>query len=54
MIAADFAPYVWLFPVVLQIVLPLVVLSGWLVLKLPLLLFGRRAAGTEDTKVFAS
>ena len=29
------------FPVVLQIILPLVVLCGWMVIKLPLMLLGR-------------
>ncbi len=40
---ADFAVYAWLSPVVIQIVLPLIVLSVWLVIKLPMLLFGKQA-----------
>ena len=39
----DFAVYAWLSPVVIQIVLPMVVLSVWLVIKLPMLLLGKQS-----------
>ena len=43
----DFAVYAWLSPVVIQIVLPLVVLSVWLALKVPMVLFGKQTALRE-------
>ena len=51
---ADFALYVWLLSVVLQIVILLVVLSGWLVLKLFLMLFSRETKETATEEVFVS
>ncbi len=44
---ADFAVYAWLSHVVIQIVIPLIVLSVWLVLKLPMVLFGKQTALRE-------
>lgn len=37
---SDYLVYLWMLPVVLQIILPFVILCGWLVMKLPALLFG--------------
>ena len=51
---SDFAPYAWLFPVVVQIVIPLVVLLGWMVIKLPLSLFGRERPTTLAEQALAS
>lgn len=51
---ADLALYAWLFPVVLQIVLPLLVLSGWLVLKLPLMLLSGHTAETRAKEIRVS
>ena len=51
---SDFAVYAWFFPVVFQIILPLVVLSGWLVLKLPSVLFGKQTAEMDAEEVLAS
>lgn len=51
---ADVALYAWLFPVVLQIVLPLLVLSGWLVLKLPLMLLSGHDAETAAKEIRVS
>ena len=42
------------FPVVLQIVLPLLVLCGWMVIKLPLSLLGRDATTTLAKEALAS
>ena len=40
----DLAVSLWLIPVALQIFIPLALLCGWLVIKLPLLLLGRKAS----------
>ena len=42
------------FPLVLQIILPMVVLCGWMVIKLPLSLLGRDAATTRAEEALAS
>jgi len=39
--------YLWMFPVIFQILLPMIILLGWMVNKLPALLFGLRKP-TED------
>ena len=49
----DFALYAWLFPVVVQIALPLAVLLGWMVIKLPLSLLGREKSTTLAEQAFA-
>lgn len=38
--ASDYIAYLWLIPVVLQIILPIIILCGWSLTKLPALLFG--------------
>ena len=38
---SDFVVYVWLFPVAVQIVLPLIILVGSMVIKLPMSLLSR-------------
>ena len=40
----NFAVVLWLIPVVFQILLPLVLFCGWMVFKLPSLLFGSKAS----------
>ena len=50
----DFALYAWLLPVVVQIVLPLALFCGWLVIKLPLMLLGRDKPTTLAEQVLAS
>jgi hypothetical protein len=52
--ASDIALYAWLFPVIGQIVLPLVVLFGWMVIKLPLSLLGRDKSTTLAEQALAS
>lgn len=54
MSASDVALYAWLFPVVVQIVLPLVVLLGWMVIKLPLSLFSRDKSTTFAEQALSS
>ncbi len=39
---SDYAVYFWMIPLVFQIVLPLIILCGWGLLKLPSLIFGRK------------
>ena len=50
----EFAVYAWPFPVVLQIILPLVVLSGFLVLKLSMTVFGKQTAELNAERTLAS
>ncbi len=47
---SDYLVYLWILPVVLQIILPLVILCGWLVIKLPALLFGFKKPTTYRGK----
>ena len=51
---SDVVLYAWLYPVVIQIVLPLAVLFGWMVIKLPLSLLGREKSTTLAEQAFAS
>jgi len=50
----DFVVYAWLFPVALQILLPLVLFCGCTVMKLPALLFGFKKSTTKAEPAFAS
>ncbi len=52
---SNYIVYLWLFPVVLQIILPLVTLCGWMVMKLPAILLGFMRPITHGVKkpVFA-
>jgi len=38
----DLAVSLWLIPVALQIFIPLVLLCGWMVIKIPYVLFGKK------------
>ncbi len=49
----DYAVYLWLIPVVFQIFLPLVLLCGWMVIKLPFLLFGSKSSEPKLEPSFA-
>ena len=49
----DYTLYLWLFPVAFQILLPLVVLCGWTVFKIPSLLFGLLASKSNVEPAFA-
>ena len=51
---SDFIVYLWLFPVVLQILLPLAVLCGWTVIKLPVLLIGNKRPAHKAAPIFAN
>ena len=44
---SDYIVYLWMFPVVLQILLPLVILCGWMVTKPLVLLFGSRGLNSR-------
>ncbi len=56
MMISDYIVYLWMFPVVLQILLPLVILCGWMVTKPLVLLFGFREPKTsyEHGQAYAS
>ena len=49
----DYAVSLWLLPVAFQIVLPLIILCGWAVLKLPALLFGAKGSMSRVEPSFA-
>ena len=50
----DFAFYVWLLPVVLQIVLPLTLFLGWVVIKMPMLVLGKAKSEIHAEPALAS
>jgi len=49
----DFAVSLWLIPVAVQILLPLVILCGWMVFKIPFLLFGAKPSMSNVEPSFA-
>ena len=49
----DYVVFLWLFPVFLCIILPLLILCGWVVVKLPSLLFGKKTPRVEAEQIFA-
>lgn len=53
---SDYIVYLWMFPVVLQVLLPLVLLGGWMVTKPLVLMFGSREpkASYESDPAYAS
>lgn len=51
---SNFAFYVWLLPVVLQIVLPLTLFLGWAVIKMPMLVLGKSKSEIHAEPALAS
>ena len=49
----DFAVSLWLIPVAFQILLPLVLFCGWMVFKIPSLLFGAKTSMSNVEPSFA-
>lgn len=49
----DYVVFFWLLPVVLCIILPLLILCGWFVVKLPSLLFGIKKPRIDKEPIFA-
>ena len=51
---SDYLVYLWLIPITLQILLPLVILCGWTIIKLPSLLFGSKDLMRSADAVYTS
>ena len=51
---SDYLVYLWLIPVSLQIIVPLAILCGWTVLKLPLLFVSSKSSMSNTEPDFAN